>query len=288
MTKHFVILATSDVALIAGDTPDLPTTGSAVAKLLAPLSQELDTSSDSFLAGAHAGDFVIYTGGSDPVVINGAAGFSCMVVGLERVWIEYGKGDIVRHRKKPSDAVWLDRGEMGVERPGLYRIGPDGKVGNRVAETVIAYLLVDGIDEVVAYNFQSTALKVGNAFIDMAQRLAIREGPDGLRWVTGCTLGRFRMTSRTTGEGARRWHLPKVALIGRLGEEGGPSLEEWRLAQGLRIAAKAPAPVPLASVPAAPALPAAPAPAAPASDSEAPLPDDDPNIRPEGVVDDAE
>jgi hypothetical protein len=283
MNKH-LMLSASDLALTAGDTPDLPSTGSAFVKLLAPLSQELDTSSDSFLANAHAGDFVIYTGGSEPVVINGVAGFICMVLGFERPWIEYGRtrDDTVRHAKRLPDAVWLDRGEKGVERPGEYRIDPNGEVGNRVVKTVIAYLLIDGVDEVVTYYFQSTALKVGNAFIDVVQKLAIRSGPDGLQWIAGCTLGRWRVTSRIAESGSRRWHLPKVALIGRLGEEGGPSLEEWRRAQGLRIAAKAPTPVPLASAPTHPALVR--------SEIEAPAPPsaDDGNLVPEHYPDDVD
>src|SRR6516164_4289798 len=109
MTKHFTLSA-SDLALTAGDTPDLPSTAWAWVKLLAPVSHELDASSDQFLAGAHAGDFVVYTSGSDPKIVNGATGFTCMVIGFERVWIEKVEGDDpIRHSKKPSGADWLDR-----------------------------------------------------------------------------------------------------------------------------------------------------------------------------------
>jgi hypothetical protein len=285
MTKHFTLSA-SDLALTAGDTPDLPSTAWAWVKLLAPVSHELDASSDQFLAGAHAGDFVVYTSGSDPKIVNGATGFTCMVIGLERVWVEYPVGDhVIRHPEKPSDAVWLSRGEKGAERPGLHRIGPSGELGNRVPETVIAYLLVDGVVEVVSYSFASTALRIGNAFSDTAQKLAIRSGPDGLQWVTGCTLGKFRITSRLIDRGGRRWHVPKVTLIGKLGEEGGPSIEEWRAAQGLRLAAKAPPPVPLASPPVAPLVAGPPAPPTAAAEYEYV---DDRDLVPEGVVDDAE
>jgi hypothetical protein len=71
------MLSASDLALTSGDTPDLPTTAGAYVKLLAALSSALDTSSDSFLVGAAAGDFVIYTSGSDPKIVKGAIGFTC-------------------------------------------------------------------------------------------------------------------------------------------------------------------------------------------------------------------
>jgi hypothetical protein len=283
------MLSASDLALTADDTPDLPTAIGARAVLLAPLSRALDTSSDSFLVGAAAGDFVIYTSGGDPKIVKGAIGFTCMVIGFDRPWIEYPEklgNDIIRHPKKPSDVDWLDRSEGGAEQPGNYRIGPNGELGNRVVETGIAYLLVEGIDEVVSLSFTKTALRLSfNGFIDAAQRLAIRSGPDGLQWISGCTLGKFRITSRLIDNANRRWHVPKVTLIGKLGEEGGPSIEEWRAAQGLRLAAKAPPPVPLASPPVAP-LVAGP-PEAPTAAAEYEYLDDR-DLVPEGVVDDAE
>jgi hypothetical protein len=287
--KNDLMLSASDLALTAGDTPDLPTTIGARAVLLAPLSRALDTSSDSFLVGAAAGDFVIYCSGGDPKIVKGAIGFTCMVIGFDRPWIEYPNkrgDDIIRHLKRPSDVDWRDRGEGGAEQFCHYRIGPNGELGNRVVDTGIAYLLIEGIDEMVSLSFTKTALRLSyNGFVDTAQKLAIRGGPDGLQWVTGCTLGKFRITSRLIDDANRRWHVPKVTLIGKLGEEGGPSVEEWRKVQGLRMAAKAPPPVPLASPPVAPLVAGPPAPPTAAAEYEYL---DDRDLEPQGVVDDAE
>jgi hypothetical protein len=247
------MMSASDLALTAGDSPDLPTTGGAYAKLLAALSRELDTSSDNYLPNAHAGDFAIFTS-DGTIVVPGATGFIGQTLAFERPWIEYLEGEEpIRHLKKPPGVIFVYRGERGAEQPGTYQIKADGTVGNRVTETLIAYLLIKEpkIDEVVSLNFTKTALrKSGNNFQNTAQQLAVRIGPDGLQWVTGCTLGKFRITSRIAEDDNRRWHVPKVVLLGKLGEEGGPTIEEWRTAQGLRMAAKAPAPVPLASAPA--------------------------------------
>jgi hypothetical protein len=273
------MMSASDLALTAGDTPDLPITTSAYVALLAPLSRALDSNSERPLKNAHAGDFAAYTSDGGVTVFPGEAGFPSMVLGIEEVWIERPEGDEpIRHAKKPPDVTWLDRGELGNENPGTYQISPDGKLGNPVTLTLIFYLLIDGIAEVVEMHFSKTALRLcGRGFKDMAQRLAVRIGPDGLRWVTGCTLGKFLVTSRVVDGGSHRWHVPKVALIGKLGEEGGPSMEEWRTAQAMRMAAKAPPPKPLTSAPTAP-LVAGPAEAAPAHDN------DNSNWEPEGYV----
>jgi hypothetical protein len=270
------MMSASDLALTAGDTPDVPSTVSAYVALMAALSQAVDPNSDRYIPGTRVGDLVIYTSSNKPKVFPGATGFKTMVLAFERLWIGRPEGDEpIRYPKKPPDVAWLDRGDHGVEQPGHYRIGPDGELGNRVVLTLIAYLLVDGIDEVVSLSFTKSALRMcGNGFMDMAQKIAVRIGPDGLQWVTGCTLGKFRVTSRLVDNGTRRWHVPKVELIGRLGEEGGPTLEEWRHAQSLRIAAKAPPPKPVASPPKAPLV------AGPAEY------DDNPDMVPEGVVED--
>jgi hypothetical protein len=274
------MMSASDLALTAGDTPDGPVTGGAQAKVLAGVSRELDTSSDNHLPNTHAGDIVIYAS-DGPVVYPGATGFICMVLGFQRSWIQYPEGEEpIHHPKKPPGVIFVERGERGAEQPGTYFIGPNGELGNRVTETLTTYLLVDGIDEVVSLNFTKTALRIsGNNFQNTAQRLAVRTGPGGLQWVTGCTLAKFLITSRLVESGNRRWHVPKVKLLGKLGEEGGPTIEEWRTAQGLRMAAKGPAPVPLAT--------------SPATKLVAPVPenvviDDNPNLRPEHYPDDDE
>jgi hypothetical protein len=280
--KKPLMMSASDLALTAGDTPDLPTTPSSYVALLAPLSQALDTSSDRFIADARAGDFVVYTSSDKPKVFAGATGFVCMVLGFEMVWMEYPEGDEpIRHAKKPSNIVFLERGELGNEGPGTYRVSPNGELGNRVLETLVAYLLIDGIAEVVSMSFAKTALKLcGRGFKDTAQKLAVRTGPDGLQWITGCTLAKFRITSRLVDNGTRRWNVPKATLIAKLGEEGGPTIEEWRHAQELRMAAKAPPAKPLASPPVA-----APTITGPTSAEPEPLYlDDNPNLVPEGVV----
>ena len=74
--------------------------------------------------------------------------------------------------------------------------------------------------QIGVYVFSKTALRIGRHLASATQRLQV----NGLNGVKGCVLGRFRMTSRLEKQGDRRWYLPVWSLVGKLGQDNGPSL----------------------------------------------------------------
>ena len=70
------------------------------------------------------------------------------------------------------------------------------------------------------YRFSKTALPIGRDLTNRAQALNV----EGLKGVKGCVLGRYRMTSRLKETDTRRWFLPVIEYLGKLGQPNGPSL----------------------------------------------------------------
>ena len=54
------------------------------------------------------------------------------------------------------------------------------------------------------------------------------------RRISGMILGLGEWSSRLEQRGDYRWLLPRVELVGKLGQAGGPSFEQVRFAAGLR------------------------------------------------------
>ena len=112
----------------------------------------------------------------------------------------------------PEDAKWQD--------------GPDGKricrdsKGRVVQESRNAFMKVEETGQLGFYRFSKTALPIGRDLTNRAQVLSV-EGLDGVK---GCVLGRYRMTSRLEKRDIRRWFLPSIEYLGKLGQPDGPSL----------------------------------------------------------------
>ena len=70
------------------------------------------------------------------------------------------------------------------------------------------------------YRFSKTALPIGRDLTNRAQVLSV-EGLDGVK---GPVLGRYKMTSFLKKEDNRRWYLPAIEYLGKLGQPNGPSL----------------------------------------------------------------
>jgi hypothetical protein len=165
-------------------------------------------------------------------------GFEFLLVGLTLDHPQYGadtaagRGRYVTSHgvNMPREARWLDAG------PGVSKSGHYLPNGDKIVQTVTGHMLVGGFG--CGYDFYGSAFKVGKALAISAQRLrAIGEDETGKRIeVRGCTLGRWRMTSFFEKKGAYTYPVPKATRIGKLGEAGGPTLEEWRVLQSLRQA----------------------------------------------------
>jgi hypothetical protein len=225
-----ITLTNEDRALLdaCDSTPDLPPTIGLRSAILQAGSPELLPGDSRHMPGAAAGDIVLRHG-ADSTLVKGSVGFSAVPVAFKTSFVEWepnrsGGSPVDDHLKKPADAIWRD--------------GPDGRRaclrdnGNKIEETVVAHLLVNGCG--ILFPFRSTAVRAG---IDFADRARVRVTIDG-RDAWSFANGKWLIAARLERKGDFRWFLPVVTLIGRFGEEGGPPLEEWRLALHARRAFK--------------------------------------------------
>jgi hypothetical protein len=230
----------ADKALTEGDdTPDTPFKDRHRALLVHATNPELVADDSRYVRGAGVGDFVVPEG-EDRVVYRGSTGFICQPVGFDFNHNEYepdtatGRGKFVKPHgpERPHGWRWLKPAD-GVSKEGMYLPS-----GNRVVPTITAMLVVGGYG--CQYDFYGTAFNPGKDFAIRAGKLtATVEGEDGKPVkVVGCTLGNFLVTSYIKKDGDRRYPMPVVTLIGKLGEEKGPTLDAWRFAQSLRQAFK--------------------------------------------------
>jgi hypothetical protein len=217
-----------DRALVEGDTPDLPSRDRKKIVLVQPTSPELVYGDKRYIQGASIGSFIIPKGDERVPVPS----FTAIAVGFNKRWDEYmpDRGPYVAsHDAKPADCIWLDAKRDGVKKTGYAR-----QNGNRVQEVVAAYLLLgNGFGGV--YDFYGSATSIGRDFADRAGRLKATVGGSDIHT---CTVGMWGFKSRTEQGAEGRYCLPVPSLIGKLGEEGGPTLKQWRQAQYLRRAFK--------------------------------------------------
>jgi hypothetical protein len=209
----------------AADPPDLPPPIESRSRLLQVGSPECITGEMNYLKGANPGDFALRFG-DDRLVVKGETGFVCSPVGFRTVYAEYepNRGPFVTvHAERPDDAEWRETPD------GRRAILRDN--GNRIEETVNAFLIVDG--KGVVFPFRSTGVPIGNVFAHKATNLHVTYDGEELQ---GLAVGRWRFTGRLQRNGDFRWFVPVVTLAGRLGEPDGPTVDEWRLAMRARAA----------------------------------------------------
>jgi hypothetical protein len=226
-----------------GDGPDLPFRDRQRIVLVSATAPELIVGGPRYVPGAVIGDFVVAQGDSKKV-FKGSKGFEFLLVGMSISHPEYlprslGGAFVCDHGLKlPSDAKWIKSNE-GTEKTGHWR-----QNGNRVVPTITAYMLVEGHPAV--YDFYSTAFNTGKDLSIRAGRVKAIiscEGVDGkvseTVEVKGYGTGKWLMISEIEKKLDRRYPIPIASLVGKLGDEKGPTLDEWRTLQDLRRAFKA-------------------------------------------------
>jgi hypothetical protein len=224
------------LAETAGD--DLPPGLADLIKLMQGMSAEMAPNHTKYVDGAALGDFVIPPQ-DEQLLVKGAIGYAYMVVGAECHWPEYLQargGFVAPHDTKPPNARWLKKDVSPDGRAGLYLIGLDGRAGNRIEETWYVpelILLDDGSKPFVAtYAFHGTACPIG---MDMLRRAARKVMVDG-EPVSNPALVKWRMTSRPEKGNGGAYYLPEPTIVGRFGEERGPTSDQVELAAQLRKA----------------------------------------------------
>ena len=107
-----------------------------------------------------------------------------------------------------------------------WKPGPEGKricrdsQGRVVQEFRNVFMRVEETGQLGFYRFNKTAFNIGKDITNRAQVLSV----EGLNGVKGPVLGRYKMTSFLKKEDNRRWYLPAIEYLGKLGQPNGPSL----------------------------------------------------------------
>ncbi len=203
--------------------PDVVLGGLPQIKLLQTNSPQLldtpETSANLYLKGAMAGGFDVPGPDGGRVFLPGSPGFHYGIFGFDHTFVEYevqADGSLQRvgepQAEKPKDAQWHENAS------GRRVCTRDN--GNIVQEHIGALMKIEETAQIGVYVFSKTALRIGRHLANATQRLQV----NGLNGVKGCVLGRFRMTSRLEKQGDRRWYLPVWSLVGKLGQDNGPSL----------------------------------------------------------------
>jgi hypothetical protein len=228
MVQDDVGLTPEDIALAEGDAPDLAIRARSKIILVQSNSPELVPGDKRHVPGAQVGWFIVPKGDERVAVDH----VDFIAVGFSHYFDEYlpNRGPYVEtHLKKPPEAIWLNAKRDNVEKTGLWL--PNG---NRVVEVILTYMMLNG-GQGGSFAFFGSGFPVGR---DLSDRAASLEAVAGTGSVHTCTVGKFRLTSTFEKDGDLRWCKPYVALLGKLGEDKGPTIAEWRQAQTLRRAVK--------------------------------------------------
>ena len=131
------------------------------------------------------------------------------------------RGPIAHHDRTPLDAVW-------VETPGGKKcLRPNG---NRVETTIYLHMLVNGFKATMP--FKSTSLPIARAFQREADKIRMVLDGEPLRVCVAMWL----LSSTFVERNGNKWWAPIIVKqLGKLGEEGGPSLELVKKARDLRF-----------------------------------------------------
>jgi hypothetical protein len=132
-------------------------------------------------------------------------------------------GYVGTFKERPGNARW--QADINGRRRCLP---PDGNV---VKESRDLYLIVGG--RPVAFETHSSGL---TPISDMLDRMARHTGthPSEPKPIRGPFVGKWRMSTTERREGSHRWWTPNPELLGKLGEPGGPTIDEVRFARQAR------------------------------------------------------
>lgn len=230
-------LTAADRAAMGDDGHDTPFVGKSEMTLVYAASPEVLVGGPSFVPGAQVGGYAVSQGDKRIAFNNGVLFHP---IGFRLSHPEYGpdvgdkRGQYLRDHgvARPDAAVWRDADGFQIQKAGYYL--PNG---NAVVPTVTAYGLVNGFG--VGFAMYRTAYNAGKDLVIRAERLRVKADIDGkTEELRGCTLGVFKFTSAFEKRGPYTVPIPVATLVGRLGEEGGPTLAAWRKIQPLRRAFK--------------------------------------------------
>jgi hypothetical protein len=133
----------------------------------------------------------------------------------------------VEHYYQPVDSEWIV--DASGRKACIRR-----STGNRIERTIYMNCLVEG--RPATFNFRSTAYPIGDKFGQDADRVVVEVDNQQIR-VVGAIYRLYSELEKNTTKGYQ-WFSPRFERVARLGEPGGPTIEQVRKALALRIELK--------------------------------------------------
>jgi hypothetical protein len=200
--------------------------------LVQGMNKELLRNHERYFAGAGVGDFIVPLPNGERVLFESRTGYSFINLNAEIIFPEYlpnRGGPVAPHDAKPEDAVWLKAKDAPGGKEGLYRTSN----GNRIEETLLVRQLIER-HIIATAAFKGTMLPIGRSMLNKALRYKIN--PTDATGSLICT--NWRMLSKMAERNGNDYPVYDPVLVGRFGQDGGPSLEETRTAAKHRLAHK--------------------------------------------------
>jgi hypothetical protein len=211
------------------DGPDLEPRGPRLSSIIQAMSPEL-TPGPKHIEGAKIGAIQIcYEDGTREAFSDGVSIITLMFA--ERVVEWSPRGSMtppITHFRMPLDAEWRDVG-------GGRRACVRSSSGNRCEKTLYQFGLVNGFR--VTFAHRSTGYQIGRDFYDELDRIKVTIDGATARMI-GAKYKLFGALTPPNDRG-ERWYALRYQRLGILGEPGGPSIEEVRVAATIRAELRA-------------------------------------------------
>jgi hypothetical protein len=225
-------LTAEDRALLAQTDAydDVPSRGPVLSAVIQPSGREMYSDSPKYIADAKPGMIALRFSADEASAVTS---FACIPFAAQTRFniFEPDTGTeqgayVDTLPTKPSEATWRPNAQ-GKKKLLL----PDAST---VQEQRIVYVTVDG--RPIAFEAHSTALKATNDWLDRAKSIRVDYAPSGgtPERFRGMPFARWKVSVLERREASYCWFTPQVTLIGRLGEEGGPTLAEALAARRMR------------------------------------------------------
>jgi hypothetical protein len=217
------------------DFSDFPLKGPPLSNVIALTGKELDPAAiNKFIAGAAPGKLALRFSVDEAKVVGS---FDFLSFATDTYFSIYGP------TRGTDQGEYL---ETITDRPSRteadWRLGKDGRRhwfyqdGREIKETLLIYMIVDG--RVIAFRARSSALRPMKDMLNRAGRLLARypvevNGKVENQLFHGPLVSKWRMSTFEHREAFRYW-TPLPTLLGKLGQKGGPSFEEYLFARRAR------------------------------------------------------
>jgi hypothetical protein len=200
-------------------------------------SQELKRGEKRYLPDARVGDFRFE--GREPPTIDGETGFRAQILHARPAFVETpaagSLGTLNQYKHQPGDASWIDEVDKFGNKKKVFRRASNRNI---IVRTVFLTMTLVGEDAHVDYD-QVYVLRVNGKGLTLLEeqftkplgRRSMRiTGDNGVLHKPPLFGVIVRITSTLTSNNWGDWYIPSVTIIGKCGDVGGPTEDEFATA----------------------------------------------------------